>query len=140
MRRAVELREQGHTASQIAKQLNAEGFHPPKRHSEFNLGMVRQLLMRGGLMGNERSHDELLGEYEWWLAELARNLRTTSSKLTDWARRGWIHSRRTPIQSYWILWADDELTRLRQMLDSSQRGMNQYPTDLTTPKPRPASP
>lgn len=138
IRHVVELREQGHTASQIATRLNAEGFHPPRHRGEFNTPVVRQLLQRRGLIGNERSHDELLGESEWWLADLARKLQTTSGKLTDWAKRGWIHSRRTPIQSYWILWADDdELARLRQLLESSQRGMNQYPTGLTMPKPRP---
>lgn len=138
MRRVTELRESGHTAGQIAKQLNADGFHPPKCRGEFNEPIVRQLLIRRGLMGQERSHQELLGQHEWWLADLARHLQTTSGKLTDWARRGWINSRRTPIQHYWILWADNaEIERLRQMLAHSQRGLTRYPIELITPKPRP---
>lgn len=140
MRRVTELRDLGRTAGQIAKQLNADGFHPPKCRGEFNEPLVRQLLLRRGLMGRERSHDELLGEHEWWLADLARHLQTTSGKLTDWTRRGWINSRRTPIQRNWILWADaDEIRRLRQLLRHSQPGLNRYPIELTTPKPRPAS-
>lgn len=137
MSRVIELRQEGRTATQIAKQLNAEGFRPPKRCGEFHRSLVHQLLNRHGLMGHERLHDELLDDHEWWLADLARKLRTTRGKLTDWARRGWLHSRRTPIQHCWILWADDdELARLRQLLDNSQLGTNRYSAELTTPKTR----
>ncbi|MGA2706701.1 MAG: hypothetical protein ABSH35_37300 [Isosphaeraceae bacterium] len=71
MNRVVELREGGHTAPGIAKVLNAEGFYPPKRRGAFSTPVVHQLLKRRGLIGNERSHDELLGQHEWWLTDLA---------------------------------------------------------------------
>ena len=63
------------------------------------------------------------------------------NKLRDWARRGWVHARRTLIQKNWILWADnDELKRLKELLRKSQRGINAFETTLTTPKVRRAKP
>ena len=52
-----------------------EGFRPPKQPGSFNKPMIYQLLKRRGLIGNERSHDELLGQDEWWLTDLARELK-----------------------------------------------------------------
>ena len=69
--------------------------------------MVRQLLKRRGLIGSERTHDELLGQDEWWLADLARELQMSHLKLRDWVIRGWVHSRQTAVQGCWILWADE---------------------------------
>jgi DNA invertase Pin-like site-specific DNA recombinase len=124
------------TAGQIAKQLNTEGFRPA-RGSRFTPGQVRRLLIRRGLNGNERSPSQVLGKNEWWLPDLARQLETTSGKLLDWARRGWVSSRRTSVRKHWIVWADDdELIRLRRLLGHSQRGVNAYPAELTTPKSR----
>ena len=63
------------------------------------------------------------------------------NKLRDWARKGWVHSRRTPIKKCFLLWADDdELQRLKNLLASSQRGINAYATSLITPKPRTNNP
>jgi len=141
MERIVELREAGHMAAAIADQLNAEGFHSPKGRSKFNRPVIYQLLRRRGLIGDERCHDELLGEGEWWLSDLARKLNMCPHKLRDWASRNWIHSRRTPIQNRWILWADeDELERLRQLLAESKRGVHYNTSELKTPKKRPEKP
>jgi hypothetical protein len=138
MDRVEELRRAGQTAPQIAKALNAEGFYPPKRRGEFTRPVVHQLLKRRGLIGIERSHDELLGRDEWWLTDLARELKMSHNKLRDWAKRGWAHSRETPLQGYWILWADNsEVRRLRKLLAQSRRGINTYTSDLKTPKKRP---
>ena len=138
MNRVVELREAGYTAPEIAKALNAEGFYPPKRSGAFTTPVVHQLLKRRGLIGNERSHGELLGQHEWWLTDLARELKMSHLKLRDWANRGWVHSRKTPVQGYWILWADkDEVRRLGKLLAESRRGMNAYASELRTPKKRP---
>jgi hypothetical protein len=66
---------------------------------------------RRGLLGNERAHPELLGQDECWVADLARELGLSYDKLRDWAGRGWVHGRQTPVQGYWIMWAEDrELT------------------------------
>ena len=138
--RVAELREVGRTAPAIAAALNAEGFRPPKADGEFTSPIVYQLLKRRGLIGDERIHDELLGEHEWWLTDLARELKMSHLKLRDWASRGWLHARRTPVQGYWILWADqDEVRRLRQLLAESRRGINAYSSKLKTPKKRKAA-
>ncbi len=135
--RVAELREAGHAAPEIAATLNAEGFHPPKANGQFTTPIVYQLLKRRALIGNERTHDELLGEHEWWLTDLARELKMSHLKLRDWANRGWLHARRTPVQRRWILWADqDEVRRLRQLLADSRRGINAYSSKLKTPKKR----
>jgi DNA invertase Pin-like site-specific DNA recombinase len=137
--RVAELREAGQAAPQIAETLNAEGFKPPKRSGHFTTPVVYQLLKRRGLIGNERSHDELLGRQEWWLTDLARELKMSHLKLRDWACRGWVHSRKTPVQGRWILWADkDEVRRLRKLLAASRRGINAYASELKKPKKRPA--
>jgi DNA invertase Pin-like site-specific DNA recombinase len=137
MDRVVALREAGHKAPEIAEQLDKEGFYPPKGRGKFTNPIIYQLLKRRGLIGNERMHDELLETHEWWLTDLARELQMSHLKLRDWANRGWVHSRQTPVQGYWILWADnDEVKRLRRLLADSQRGVNTYTSDLKTPKKR----
>lgn len=137
MHRLTELREAGHTSPQIASTLNAEGFHTPRHSGDITVPVVHHLLKRRGLIGNERSHAELLGTHEWWLTDLARELQMSHLKLRDWAVRGWVHSRQTPVQGYWILWADrDEVQRLGKLVEQSRRGINAYTSSLKTPKKR----
>jgi DNA invertase Pin-like site-specific DNA recombinase len=139
MSRAAELRAQGETTEEIAGRLNAEGFLPPKQREGFNARLVELLLKRAGLTGRERSHDELLGNDEWWLTDLSRNVPMCPDKLRAWTVRGWVHGRQTPIQKNWILWADDdELARLRALVAESGPGSGRtsYPPELTTPKAR----
>jgi len=141
MARVVALRKAGHDAEEIAHTLNQEGFRPPKHPGSFNKPMIYELLKRRGLIGNERNHDELLGSNEWWLTDLARELQMSCDKLRDWAVRGWVHCRKTPLQGYRVLWADgDEVKRLKKLLAQSRRGIQGYTQDLTTPKPRPKQP
>jgi hypothetical protein len=138
LERMQQLRQSGDTAAQIAQALNDEGFHPLRGPGPFTAAIVHRLLHRRGLIGNEREQDRLLGDNEWWLTDLARELQMNALKLRDWATRGWLHSRRTPIQKYWVLWADrDEVKRLKALLAGSRRGINAYASDLTRPKTRP---
>ena len=140
MKRVVELREAGRTSPQIAAALNGEGFYPPKRRGCFTTPVVHQLLKRRGLIGNERMHNELLSPHEWWLTDLARELKMSHLKLRDWSVRGWVHCRKTPVQGYRIVWADkDEVRRLRKLLADSRRGVNVYSSELKTPKKKPAA-
>ncbi len=97
MDRIVTLRHEGHTAAQIADFLNREGFSPPKRCGAFFPELVRQLLKRRGL-ANEKTYTDQLGPNEWWLPKLAEAIPVSAGKLADWARRGWLHSRKTPAQ------------------------------------------
>jgi DNA invertase Pin-like site-specific DNA recombinase len=138
LERLVELRHSGCTAVQIAQTLNDEAFRPPRGRHTFTPAMVHRLLVRRGLISNEREQDALLGDNEWWLPDLARKLQMSALKLRDWAARRWLHSRRTLIQKCWVLWADqDEVKRLKALLAASRRGINAYASKLTTPKTRP---
>jgi hypothetical protein len=62
-----------------------------------------------------------------WLAprkKLAEAIPVSAGKLADWARRGWVHSRKTPAQRLWVLWADkQEVTRLCKLAAGSHRGI-----------------
>lgn len=132
--RIAALRRDGRSAAKIAAALNREGFIPPKRQGVFSEELVRQLLSRRGL-ANEKTYKEQLGPHEWWLPKLAEAVPVSAGKLAGWVRRGWLHSRKTPVQCLWVLWADKhELRRLRKLAALSQRGVVHYPTELTTPK------
>jgi hypothetical protein len=46
-----------------------------------------------------------------------------------------VTARQTPVQGYWIAWADEqELERLRELAARSHRGRTGYPPELTTPR------
>ena len=136
--RAQGLRASGQTVNQIADQLNAERFHTPTGRGRIKAPMVNQLLQRRGVITDERANEGLLGKHEWWLSDLADELQTTRSKLQEWALRGWVQGRKTPVQGCWVLWADnDELRRLRALIAKSQPGKNRHPSDLKRPKKRP---
>ena len=115
MDRIAALRHEGHTAAQIADGLNREGFSPPKRCGEFFSRTRPPTAVRRGL-ANEKTYTDQLGPHEWWLPKLAEAIPVSAGKLADWARRGWLHSRKTPAQRLWVLWADkQELKRLRKL-------------------------
>jgi len=134
MDRIAALHDECRTAAQIADALNQEGFSPPKRRRGFFSDLVRQLMVRRGLARSE-AHTEQLGPHEWWLPRLAEAIPVTVGKLANWARRGWVRSRRTAEQHLWILWADEsELARLRRLAASSHRGVVSYPAELITPE------
>lgn len=87
---------QGPTA--IAKQLNAEGWHPAKRRETFNAAMLGDLQVRLGLRSPppaaavpHRSPDE------WTLAELAHHLDMPQPTLFAWLRRGRLRGRQHPL-------------------------------------------
>jgi DNA-binding transcriptional MerR regulator len=135
--RARELREKGHTAAEIAKQLNKEGFKSIKGTSGFRAGQMRQLLVRWGLAGVQ-DKEVALGRHEWLLRDLCRQLGLHPSKLRRWIRLGWVHCRQTPIMRFRIIWADEkELDRLRRMRDHAKANPYQaYPEEITAPGPR----
>jgi DNA invertase Pin-like site-specific DNA recombinase len=137
-KRIVELRASHNTTKEIAVALNNEGFLPPRQKGGFHKDTVTLLLKRQNLIGVERSHDELLGENEWWLADLASRLEVNLTKTRYWALRGYVHARQTPIQGYWIAWADkDELARLEKLKKITKRCVDDSESkQLKTPKPR----
>lgn len=137
--RLRELQAAGHTAAQMAEQLNQEGFHPTGRRKTFSAMTVRQLLSRWQLSG-ERHETVTLGPEEWWLSDLARQVKVSAATVRRWIARRWVHCRRSPQHGYHLLWADaDELERLRRLRDHG-RTYPKIPTPrtLTTPKRRPS--
>jgi len=126
--------------SQVAEQLNALGFHSPTGRGPIKNPMVLELLRRRGVIADERMNDELLDRHEWWLSDLADELKTAISKLHSWALRGWINGRQTPVSGCWILWANkNELRRLRERIARSRPGKNRHASELKRPKKRPES-
>jgi DNA invertase Pin-like site-specific DNA recombinase len=132
--RLARLRHEGYTAGEIAARLNEEGFRAPKAPGGYTAMSVRKLMSRRGL--SDGGKDEgLLGEDEWWVSDLARELGVSGGKLRDWAGRGWLRARRVSAHGPWIIWADGrERDRLRALVAHSRRGVAGYPASMTTPK------
>lgn len=141
--RITELRDAGKTATKIAEQLNTEGFHSPRCEHRFNQGSVRQLLSRAGLTrrpGKDAGSDsDLRQPNEWWMRDLALELKIPFQTLCAWCRAGWVHARKVTLAyRRWVVWADvNELDRLRRLRDYQRSGPHMpYPVELKTPTPR----
>jgi hypothetical protein len=120
----------------IARALNQEGYRTPKGCRDFTPHVVRKLLSQRGL-ANRKAGAEALGRHEWWLADLARELRMSPWKLRAWALRGWLHGRQLFAEGPWLVWADRaEIRRLKKLRARSQRGVHAHPKELITPKKR----
>jgi len=135
--RLKELHRQGLHRGQVAAQLNAEGFVPPRRRGVFTESVVSELMRRLGLVG-ELFRDDLLQKHEWWIPDLARELGVIPQTIHYWIKQGWIHSRRTPSGKYLMVWADkDEIRRLKQLAVKHVRVRARHP-NLIIPKRREA--
>jgi DNA invertase Pin-like site-specific DNA recombinase len=140
--RIDELRAAGRVPTEVAEQLNREGFHPPKRSARFTGAILARLLARRGRTGpRPRAVGEpgVLGEHEWLLTDLARELAMPAGTLHGWVRAGWVHARKlaTP-GGHWAIRADaDERERMRR-LRAGPRGRSdeQMFVQLTEPKAR----
>jgi Recombinase zinc beta ribbon domain len=119
--RIAELRQAGRTQAVVAEQLNREGFHPPKRSATFTKEILSGLLARRGRTGPRPrvvAGPGVLGEHEWLLTDLARELEMPPARLHRWVRVGWVHARKHPTPGgQWVIWADaeerDRMTRIR---------------------------
>ena len=135
MARIEDLRAAGRTSTQIADQLNDEGFHPPNC-SSFDALTIRRLLSR-----HRKSHNaEPTEPPHWRLRDLAEKLQMPTETLRSWLRQGWAHGTQLEgARGRWIVWADnDELNRLTQLRQHRQASTGlSVPTELTTPKSRP---
>ena len=116
--RIRQLTQQHLDAGQIAKQLNHEGWRPPKRSVQFKQQGIAALIRRLGLRSPRAQdrHRPVLDEHQWWLQDLARELGMPDVTLYNWMHRGWVQGHRQAEESNrWILWADEaEVERLRQ--------------------------
>jgi DNA invertase Pin-like site-specific DNA recombinase len=140
--RMIELRRAGTTTGEIARRLNCEGFHPPHGPAQFTRSIVKQFLVRRGLLGpgtGRRISPRDLSRHEWRLGDLARELEMAVNTLRNWHDRGWVLGRRSAeIGGAWILWADEEeLERLRRLRSWRPVGSDERrPPELTTPRSR----
>jgi DNA invertase Pin-like site-specific DNA recombinase len=140
--RMIELRRAGATTGEIAGRLNREGFHPPRGPAQFTRSIVKQFLVRQGLLGpgtRRRISSEDLGRHEWRMGDLARELEMAVNTMRNWHDRGWVLGRMSAeIGGAWILWADEaELERLRRLRCWRPVGADQRrPPELTTPRGR----
>jgi hypothetical protein len=86
-----ELRKGGRTLAEVAKKLNREGFHPPKRSPTFTSAILAGLLAkrsRSGPRPRVMAEPGLLAEHEWLLTDLARKLEMPQATLHRWVRVG----------------------------------------------------
>jgi DNA invertase Pin-like site-specific DNA recombinase len=140
--RIEELRSQGQTMAQVARSLNQEGFHPPKRARCFTMSMVAGFLAKGGRSGprpRALSAQGMLKRDEWLLTDLARKLQMPSATLHRWRKVGWVQARKLPVPGgHWAIRAPGtelkRLTRLRKY-QRTRRDLP-IPAELTTPKIR----
>lgn len=143
VQRIESLRAEGRTLSQIATALNTEGFHPPKRASQFTMGILSRFLRerqaRTGTRVRTESNGQHLRPDEWWLADLATELSMPIATLHRWRSVGWVNARKiTAARGRWALYADAaELNRLRRLRDEPRGCPQPYPIKLITPIPNP---
>ena len=140
--RIDELRAAGRTLTEVAEQLNREGFHPPKRSARFTSAILAGLLAKRGRTGPRPrvvGEPGVLGEHEWLLTDLARELAMPPATLHRWVRVGWVHARKLPTPGgQWAIWADsEELGRMSQLRTCPRDWSNeQMFVQLTKPKAR----
>jgi DNA invertase Pin-like site-specific DNA recombinase len=124
--RIAELSDSGLSLAAVAEQLGREGFRPPKRTPRFTGGMVARLLSLQGHGGQRHRAVAagMLGEHEWLLSDLARELDMPRDTLHRWRRVGWVRARKLPVAGgAWAMWADaEERARLRRLRKTPRGG------------------
>lgn len=142
--RIAQLRGAGHSMAAVARQLNEDGFRPPRRVAQITGGMVAGMCRRAGL-GTKTQTESVtkpLHTGEWLLGRLARELGMPSVTLHRWRRAGWLRARKLSVPGgLWAVWAPkEERKRLTQLRQHQTTKTNQpIPKELTTPAraPRP---
>ena len=138
--RLRELCRERRNSAAIAERLNAEGFRPPKRTTQFTGGIVVRLTAHLGLERRQRHGSTSgLGPDEYRPAGLARRLGLSRDTVRRWLRAGWLTVRRDA-DGHHVIWADaSELRRLRELHELPRTWANKNRlAKLKKPKPRPA--
>lgn len=133
---ASEIREliergkrEGKTHGEVSEELNREGYHSTNCGA-FTPAIVSSLCkkFRDESRVEVRAHEST----HWGLRELAHELGLRKETLNTWRRRGWVHA--TQESTRWTFWAnEEELNRLRKLVDHNRQGLQKTPTELTTP-------
>ena len=75
---------------------------------------------------------------EWWLTDLAVELKINARRMYHWVTKGYVQAKKMADTKFWILWADsaelERLVRLRDYLKTERH--IPYPRELTQPKLR----
>ncbi len=93
--RITQLHVQGTTVPQIAHRLNEEGFVPPRRRGEYSTHIVAPLMKQLGLVA-EINQPQVLDEDEWWVRNLALELKVNPQKIYYWIKDGFTPGSRRP--------------------------------------------
>jgi DNA invertase Pin-like site-specific DNA recombinase len=137
-KRAGQLYNEGYPLSEIAKQLNAEGYRPAKqdKFTKTSIGAFCNMLRRKGLIGTAPK----VPRHFWRAGAICKRVGIAKPTLSGWRRRKWIQYRQIGIR--YIYWADgDELKRLKALAKYPASGSTPTPTRLTTPiKKMPSDP
>lgn len=137
--RLSELKLAGKSYSEIATQLNLEGFRPAKQSKLFNTAIVGRLAKKlCRELTTSRNVGLELSQNEWSVKDLSKTLGIPRSTLQTWKDRGWLHVvRQMPGRSGMnIYWADEyEIDRLRRLRKTRWHyGDPPLSKELTTPK------
>ena len=140
--RILELQSAGTSSAKIAVRLNAEGYYPPKRSQKFDKSMVTRLLaglrLERGDLGQTSCDRTHLAENEWWLSQLAVELKMPVATMHRWVRVGWVRAHKVTLaRGQWAIYADAlEIDRLIKLRDYRRGwGETKTPVELTTPGP-----
>jgi len=130
IRELIERRKrEGRTHAEVSEELNREGYHSTSCCA-FTSAIVSSLCktFRDELRVEVRAHKST----QWGLRELAHELGLRKETLNTWRCRGWVHA--TQESTRWTFWAnEEELTRLRKLVDHNRQGLQKTPTELTIP-------
>jgi hypothetical protein len=129
-KRAGQLYNEGYPLSEMAKQLNAEGYRPAKQDqfTKTSIGAFCRMLRRKGVIATAPK----IACHFWRAGALCDRLGIAKPTLSGWRRHAWIQFRR--IGERHIYWADaGELKRLRRLANHPASGSTPTPTNLTTP-------
>ena len=66
---------------------------------------ARDLVYRLGF-SKRRRPDEKLEVDEWWIRDLADELAVGYNRFKEWAKKGYVHSRRIGKRKHLVIWAD----------------------------------
>jgi DNA invertase Pin-like site-specific DNA recombinase len=138
--RVRSLVAEGKTSSQVADQLNRDGFRPPSsRVDRFSASLASGLIYRLGF-SPQRPPAAPTAPNEWSLHDLAGKLGVSLTRLRHWVQQGYLNTRIIGKRPQLLIWADrDEIKRLLLLRDHPrQTRLQHYPTELTRPKVRPA--
>jgi DNA invertase Pin-like site-specific DNA recombinase len=130
IRELIERRKsEGKTHAEVSEELNREGYHSTSCGA-FTSAIVSSLCKK--FRDESQVDARNRKSNQWGLRELSHELGLRKETLNTWRRRGWVHA--TQESTRWTFWAnEEELTRLRKLVDHNRQGLRKTPIQLTTP-------